>query len=662
APPAPVAAEGIVVTAQRGQVRQRAALGAAVGAPGEPAAPIALRTNFDPLAVFTPDARTDGDGRVRVPFKLPSNLTRYRVIAVAVEGGARYGLGESGVVARQPLMVRPSAPRFLNYGDRFELPVVIQNQTGRPLEVDVAARADGVSITEPGERVVVPAHDRVEVRLAAEATRAGKAFFQVAAAGGAHADAADFSLPVWTPATAEAFATYGSLVGDSAAFLPLEVPDALPGFGGVEVTTSSTALQELTDALLYLVHYPYECAEQIASRILAVAALRDVLTAFEAEGLPAPDSLRSSVTSDVALLAARQNPDGGFGFWKAGDPSWPYVSVHAAHALQRAREKGYTVPERTWEGALRYLRAVPGNVPREYPAEARRALHAYALYVRGRMGDRVEGDVRAFLRATPRDSLNLEIAGWMLATVGRSGGLAAERDSLLRFVNNRATETASTATFATRYTEGEYLLLHTQRRTDGIVLEGLLAADPQNELVTKTMRGLLGGRTRGRWANTQENAWVLLALDRYFRVYEGETPEFVARVWLGERYAGGRSFSGRSTDRHQVAVPMRVLQEERPSSVTVGKEGPGRLYYRAGLRYAPRDLDVTPLQAGFAVERTYEAVDDSADVSRGADGRWRVRAGARVRVTVTMTAPSRRVHVALVDPLPAGFEPVNPEL
>jgi alpha-2-macroglobulin len=27
-----------------------------------------------------------------------------------------------------------------------------------------------------------------------------------------------------------------------------------------------------------------------------------------------------------------------------------------------------------------------------------------------------------------------------------------------------------------------------------------------------------------------------------------------------------------------------------------------------------------------------------------------------------MTAPSRRLHVALVDPLPAGFEPVNPEL
>jgi alpha-2-macroglobulin len=33
----------------------------------------------------------------------------------------------------------------------------------------------------------------------------------------------------------------------------------------------------LTDAVLYLVSYRYECTEQLAARILAVAALRDVL-------------------------------------------------------------------------------------------------------------------------------------------------------------------------------------------------------------------------------------------------------------------------------------------------------------------------------------------------------------------------------------------------
>jgi uncharacterized protein YfaS (alpha-2-macroglobulin family) len=55
-------------------------------------------------------------------------------------------------------------------------------------------------------------------------------------------------------------------------------------------------------------------------------------------------------------------------------------------------------------------------------------------------------------------------------------------------------------------------------------------------------------------------------------------------------------------------------------------------------------------------------VDDPKDVRRDDDGTWHIRAGARVRVRLTMVAPSRRYHVALVDPLPAGLEPLNPAL
>ena len=41
------------------------------------------------------------------------------------------------------------------------------------------------------------------------------------------------------------------------------------------------------------------------------------------------------------------------------------------------------------------------------------------------------------------------------------------------------------------------------------------------------------------------------------------------------------------------------------------------------------------------------------------DGKWIVKAGSLVRVRVKMSAPGRRYHVALIDPLPAGFEAVN---
>ena len=96
--------------------------------------PITVRTDFNPLATFAPSVRTDANGQARVDIKLPANLTRYRVMVVAVDGLCKkFGTGESNITARLPLMVRPSAPRFLNFGDRFELPVVLQNQTDNPM-------------------------------------------------------------------------------------------------------------------------------------------------------------------------------------------------------------------------------------------------------------------------------------------------------------------------------------------------------------------------------------------------------------------------------------------------------------------------------------------------------------------------------------------------
>src|SRR5205085_5610715 len=96
---------------------------------------VAVRTNFNALALFSPSVRTDASGVAHVAVDLPDNLTRYRVMAVAADNGGRLGAGESTLTARLPLQVRPSPPRFANFGDRFELPVVLQNQTGNDMDV-----------------------------------------------------------------------------------------------------------------------------------------------------------------------------------------------------------------------------------------------------------------------------------------------------------------------------------------------------------------------------------------------------------------------------------------------------------------------------------------------------------------------------------------------
>jgi uncharacterized protein YfaS (alpha-2-macroglobulin family) len=625
---------------------------------------IRMREDFNALATFAAAVPTDSDGRATVKVKVPDNLTRYRIMAVAVAGGKQFGGGESTITARLPLMVRPSAPRFLNFGDQFELPVVVQNQTDKPMDVDVAVRATNAELTNgAGRRVTVPANDRVEVRFPTSAARAGTARFQIAGVSGKWTDAAEVSLPVWTPATTEAFATYGE-IDNGAIAQPVKAPsDAVKQFGGLEITTSSTELQALTDAVLYLAAYPFECSEQLSSRVLAIAALKDVLAAFKAKGLPAPKDMIEAVARDITRLKMRQTDDGGFGFWRRGDTDYPYVSIHVAHALQRAKEKGFDVPKEMLDRSKNYLRTIEQHIPHYYGVDCRRALVAYALYVRNRMGDKDTAKARSLIAEAGLNGLSLEAIGWLLTVLTGDANSATQVTAIRQHLNNRATEEAATAHFATSYSDGNYLLFHSDRRADAIILEALIVDQPANDLIPKIVRGLLGHRKEGRWENTQENSFVLLALDKYFGVYEKVTPNFVARAWLGSGYAGDHQFKGRTTERFNVNIPMSYLaQNAAPQNLILSKDGAGRMYYRIGMQYAPASLKLDPSEHGFTVERAYEAVDKADDVRRDADGTWHVKAGARVRVRVTMVAPSRRYHVALVDPIPAGLEALNPEL
>ncbi len=636
-----------------------------IGGGAEAPSPIAVRSNFNPLATFEAEVRTNSFGKATVQIEVPDNLTRYRVMVVAVDkGGAQFGKTETNLTARLPLMVRPSAPRFLNFGDKFDFPILLQNQTDEPIEVDVAMQATNITLPEgAGQRVTVPANDRVEVRFAAETEMAGIAQFQIGAVSGTYADAATLELPVYTPATTEAFATYG-VVDSGAIAQPIAKPsDVYSQFGGLEIQTSSTALQTLTDAVMYLSNYPFECTEQISSRVLGIAALRDVLTAFQAEGLASASEMEASVNRDVTRLQGMQNWDGGFPYWRRGENSIPFNTIHVTHALARAQQKGFDVPPEMMENARYYLENIESHYPWWYSEYTRRVLSAYALYVRDLMGDSDPAKARALLQEAPLEDFSFEAIGWIWQVLVDDPNSAAQLSEIRTYINNHVVEKAGAANFTTSYDDQTYLILSSNRRADAVLLDALIADDPNADLIPKLVNGLLAHRTQGRWGSTQENVFVLLAMDRYFNTYESTTPDFVARLWLGETYAGEHAYEGYSTEYNETSIPMSYLTEGADlQDLVLSKEGAGRLYYRLGLKYAPTDLNLEPLDMGFVVTREYEGVDDIEDVWQDAEGVWHIKAGARVRVTLKMVADSRRYHVALVDPLPAGLEIVNPDL
>src|SRR6185295_12178020 len=82
------------------------------GGGGEGGETTNYRAAFATTAAFMPDVVVT-NGQADINFKLPDNLTTFRLMAVAATEDGRFGHGQSKLEVRKPLLVRPGLPRFL---------------------------------------------------------------------------------------------------------------------------------------------------------------------------------------------------------------------------------------------------------------------------------------------------------------------------------------------------------------------------------------------------------------------------------------------------------------------------------------------------------------------------------------------------------------------
>ena len=634
---------------------------------------VTARKDFRANAGFSPRLHTDASGVVRLTVKMPDNLTRFRVIALATAHTYQFGMAEGTIVTQRKLNARMVPPRFLTQGDRFELPVVVQNLGEAPRTIDVAVRAANLTRLAPaGWRVTVAPGQRAEVRFELATRARGRAALQAIAVSGDIADASTTELSVYEPATTESFATYG-IVDDAPQFEQLAVPtDIFPDVGGVEVELASTQLQALTDAYWYLYAYPYECAEQRSARMLATVALDKVLDAFTAAGRPTPQEIAAQRTLDVAKLTQGQGNDGGWGYFR-GLASDPYVSMQVVSALAATRSHGAALTRgvayvtRVTDARLAQL-ARAARLPAADRKDRDELPYATALAAAGLGALAAAGvDVRARVdrlhaAATSVDAYPIDAKARVLALIAQQPREAATRGKLLAALLAATHETAAGATVTTSYVEAERLLLVSSIKTTALALDAIMREAPRETIIAKLARGLLAARSHGRWRTTQENVAVVQAMRRYFDTYEAAVPSFTGKLWFGAGAYAEQPFQGRSNVRRELRLDWPTLGAGSLQDLSLVKEGAGRMYYRIGITYAPKQVALPALDAGFVVRRTYTAAGDGADVQQRPDGSWHVKLGAKVIVQLEASATTRRDDVALVDPLPAGFEIVNARL
>src|SRR5690606_40275874 len=136
-------------------------------------------------AYIQSELRTDADGKTSVEIEMPENLTSYRIMAVAVDPELvdRFGSGEASVRVRKTIMLRPSLPRFLNFGDTFEGSVMVDNQSESTQTVLVGTRGTNVMMLsgETEKTVEIPPGESREVRFQMGVHKVGTMRLQFAA-------------------------------------------------------------------------------------------------------------------------------------------------------------------------------------------------------------------------------------------------------------------------------------------------------------------------------------------------------------------------------------------------------------------------------------------------------------------------------------------------
>ena len=627
-----------------------------------------LRKDFRVLAFWLGSVITDANGAAKVDVKLPESLTTYRIMAVAADRDSRFGSSAAEVRINKPLTLKPTFPRFLAVGDRAHFGAVVTSQLASAGEAAVTIKSLDPDVLDfPGgtqQALRMAANGSSEARFDAIGKKIGRARVQMTVKLANETDAFEDVIPVEVLVSPETVAAYGE-AADTKAIEKLALPkDVVPGFGGLQVEMSSTAMVGLGEGARYLVEYPYGCAEQRASRVLAMLLAADLGDAFSLPGIETA-KMRPAVQQTLKELELYQCSSGGFAYWPGACRTVsPYLTAYILNVFKRATDLKYAVDAGVRDRAYSYLeRELAAPQPANegwWPSYT--AWQAFAVKVLVEGGRTQDSNLNRLYGYRERMPV-FALAYLHDALMARRGPASAETNARLADLRRRMMNAILPEGGSAHVEElsDPYLLWfwNSNVRSTAIVLRSLVHGDVTDAPIRQMVRWMMSVRKNGRWGNTQENAHAMESLVAYYRKHESVVPDFTAVVALGDQELMRQEFRGRSTESvsKQTAMNQLAARASSPAAepLTFTREGTGTLFYTARLRYAADQLFQDGLDNGFRIERSYSPyVED-----RAAPPATSFKAGDLVRVTLKLDLTKERRYVAVTDPLPAGFEPVE---
>ena len=603
-----------------------------------------LRKDFNPCPLWLGALTTDAQGLFRARFNTPDTLTRYRVLAVALSGAAKFGAGTSALTVNKPIMIEPVTPRVAAVGDKLRPKAVVHNmsQVGGQFEVSLKTGAESkIGGTGPSQRIEIAPGESKAVVFDVEMTDVGEAVWNwsakpVSLAPGAPAnakkelvDAVQSKFPVNYPLPLfrqTGFERISATSRDANLFAKLD-PALIARGADVIIECSYSRLNDAAAAVEQVLHYPYGCVEQTTSSLMpwfAVRELRDAIPALKKTDA----EIAKALDSGAKRLLSMQTESGGLSYWPGDREPVLWGSTYGGMGLILAKREGAPVPDDAIKQLLDYLSSNLAET--KSPAERIRILHTLA------MGGRADVAAMEQLAASPAALDPSARAVLALAFLE-----AGEKDAARAILTSNVTTKSN-----------EPWLSFLERRLDvPLALLAWCKIDPTNKQVDSLVDQLLALRDRqGHWNSTLNNAWGLAALAAYATAVEG-------KATFAEMEISGAGLSEKIQLSNDKKSWQKSIRLSGTDPIIAKLTNDGRAFFRISIASRPPIAPAKEFDNGFSIQRSYFRVT--------ADGKTEPLVdpviGDLILVQLQFNARNRFEYVAIDDPLPASLEAVNPE-
>jgi uncharacterized protein YfaS (alpha-2-macroglobulin family) len=633
------------------------------------------RGDFRDTAFWKADLQTNQNGEVDIEFSLPDNATTWQVWVTANTTDSHFGSKKMNFLSQKPLLLTPLFPRFFLVGDKATIGVSIHNQMGSELILDIKAEAENASISgqdfknfrlsEGGKKDVFFPIEIFGAEETVQGTFHPAQFTFIAQSDKKEGtDTLQVSIPILPPAIGETLALSGHL-GQNSSSRTEEIifpAGALRNIGNVFISLTPGVTGNITNGLSSLIQFPYGCSEQIMSTYLPNLAIFSLEKEIGRSLVDIDTEVVENIVETGAYkLYQLQKTDGGFGFWKGSNKSYPYLTAYVLFGLEMAKEYGYPVDENILSRARKYIAKklfedmkggdlyVDEEEQASFADADARAFSAFSLS----LGETFDESILSHL-FQKRADMSAEGNAFLLLTTYKRDAQKTMTSEIIRGLEGMVHQTDRRAFYSASENPWNF---SSDIRSTAIVLFALLQVEPEHPLIPKLTEFLRSHKHSsakylgGPWGTTQNTAWVLLAFTEIIRQNPPEETDAEIVLNMKNIFRDTLPPYGEEKD---IKVPLSQIEMGEINTVDISKQG-SEMGYDISLNFFVPVEKIKEKNRGFGIVREYFSLNDSKMESPLTSA----RKGDLLKGRTTILVPESRFYVGVTIPLPAGLESIN---